>query len=279
MDNRLRRFDKDRHDERGYSRYDAQAFQEFGIDGHVMSFSFSLDGMDEHQLIMLYDEHRLSTAHHEFNSLGYYFERERMAEILSALAMKLENFIYFDKAMNAYSYLISLNRQLGIPFADAHANAGILATHVPFMDRIEDFQRAFDSFDLAVTPYSIQSFPKNYAMLNTWSGILHAWETINLLEDDTRGRARHAKACLHCLDQAEAVGDYPMPLDEWQFIDDALARATETLEDVGRIKAERQNPGDVGPDQPQKKFKKAKDLVDFENRKWGKSARLDKWLQ
>ena len=70
-----------------------------------------------------------------------------------------------------------------------------------------------------------------------------------------------------------------MPLEEWQFIDDALANAREILDEIRKNKLETrefgQGPGKASP----KKFRSAKEIVDFESKKWGPPSRLDRWFK
>lgn len=250
------------------------ALLDFAMDGRLMSFAFLLKTRDEAFLVSLYEVYRKSTAFVEFDGLPYFILRERMAEILAALAMNLRSFVYLDKAVTAFDRLLNERRVQDVPLGKAHACACIVGVHVPFFEDEMDLDLAFASYNIAIQEYELGRFPKNHAILSAWAGILHAW--CGLWADSNAAAKRHSRDGLACIQRSQQCPefendprDFDLMASSIDFARDTLAYAKNNLtEDLASRNAARDT---------RKVYRCAKMIVKDEAKKWGVAPQLDKW--
>jgi hypothetical protein len=250
-----------------------------GVDGHLMDLAFKLDGFKEKDIASLYEIDRKATAFVTHESREYIIMRVRMAEILSALARNLQSYVYLDKAFSAYDYILRLPMLSRIPFAREYVHSCIVGSYLPFFEYEVDFDPAFDAFEIAKNGYRERNFPINHALLNGWVGVLHAWTALSLCVTAPRASKKHAGESLVLLDRARQGTLQLNRMVEPGLIDDSARIAREILEDVDVSQGKHGDNGLEGenPEAWKKKFRKARDIVISEGKKYGKQSPLDRW--
>jgi len=249
---------------------------DFTLDGQLMKFTFSLQSRDEKYLVDLYETYRKSTVFVEWNSKAYFFIRKRMAEILVALTMNLRSSVYLDKAFTALNNLLKGRQIQKIPLGKTYVNACIVAVHLPFFEDEIDIDLVSNSFDIAVQGYEPCRFPKNYAILNAWAGILHAW--CGLGANSRSASKRQALDGLACIELSQQCPRFENDPRDFDLMAGSIDVARDTLDYV------KNNPIDDFTSwndmkNKRKVHKSARNIVKDETKKWGISPPLDKWLK
>lgn len=245
-------------------------------DGRLMHLAFLLKSRNENSLVALYEIYRKATAFVSNDGYSYFFLRERMAEILAALAMNLRSYVYLEKALNAFDRILHAPQLPEFSLGRAYTCACITAVHVPFFGDEMDFEPAFDAFEIASKEYTIVNFPRNFAILNAWAGILHAW--CGLQNGHRSVSRKHAQKSLACFQLSQKCPVFDNDPRDLELIDcsvniarDVLKYLHETRDDDSCLRNDKRRT--------KKEFRNANAIVKDENQKWGKSSPLERWLQ